>query len=220
MPVMPSFWQRIQSYFYPVTIRKSSSPVNPVLELFYYHGRYILGTKEAVYSDGLKYRPMLTAFHSSQLKPHLPKVRNVLVLGTGLASAVHILHSYGYHPTYTLVELDHMVLDWAVEYLPPETVKSIYTVCANAFDFIAGDKESYDLIIVDVFNGRKVPTQVTTSGFLNQCRARLSTGGFLVLNYMVNSSDDETRAEVALEAVFDTVERMSFGINQVYVATA
>ena len=85
---MPTFWQGLQSLLYPVRIRKSSSTVNPVLELFYFQGRYMLGTPDAVYSDGDRYRPLVAAFTAPGLKPHLGNVRNVLVLGTGLASAV------------------------------------------------------------------------------------------------------------------------------------
>jgi spermidine synthase len=220
MPASPSLWQRICSQLFPVSIRKSSSTINPVLELFYYRGRYLLGTSDAVYSDGIKYRPLLAAFGSKILKPHLSGVQNVLVLGTGLASAVHILHSYGLRPAYTLVELDKLVLDWAIEHLPADTVQSVAPVCANAFDFIATNTTHYDLIIVDIFNGRKVPAQVTTHGFLQQCKEQLTTSGHLVLNYMVNSVDDEARAQVALDSVFDTVEGLSFGINQVFVAKA
>jgi hypothetical protein len=220
MPAMPTLWQRIQSYIFPISIRKGSSEVNPLLELFYYRNRYILGTKDAVYSDGTKYRPLLAAFRSRMLEPYLMQVHDVLVLGTGLASAVHIMDSYGFRPTYTLVELDRVVLDWAVEHLPPATLKAVAPVCADAFDFITTDTKTYDLIIVDIFNGRQVPDRVTTSAFLYQCRARLAMGGYLVLNYMVNNKEDDTRAEAALQSVFDTVEGISFGINRVYVAKA
>jgi len=211
-----SFWQRLQGLLYPVSIRKGSSPLNPVLELFYYHGRYILGTQDAVYSDGNRYRPLVAAFTAPALRDHLPRVRDVLVLGTGLASAVHVLDRYGYRPRFTLVEIDALVLDWAVEFLPEGTVAT--PVCANAFGFIATDEQIYDLIIVDLFFGREVPAVVTQHRFLQQCRSRLEPGGHLVLNYMVNRDEDEDRAKKALKAVFNDVTELSFGINRVYIA--
>src|ERR1044071_5243470 len=113
-----SLGQKIQGILFPIRIRKSSSALNPVLELYYYQGRYMLATKDAIYSDGEKYRPLVKAFELPLLKSALGRVRNVLVLGTGLASAVHILNAKGFRPQFTLVEIDNLVLAWAREFLP------------------------------------------------------------------------------------------------------
>jgi spermidine synthase len=92
-------------------------------------------------------------------------------------------------------------------------------VCADAFAFIKADRETYDLIIVDLFFGREVPEAVTSSDFLQQCKARLQPGGHLVLNYMVNRREEEEKAKAALEAAFENVQEISFGINKVYIAS-
>src|ERR1043165_7591420 len=153
-----SFRQKIQGLLYPIRIRTSSSALNPVLELYYYQGRYILATKDAIYSDGEKYRPLVKAFESPRLQSALSHVRNVLVLGTGLASAVHILSAKGFHPQFTLVEIDALVLEWAQEFLPANV--QVQAVNEDAFTFIAKDIHSYDLVIVDIFFGRDVPERV------------------------------------------------------------
>lgn len=117
-----TFFQIIGSLFYPVLIRRASSAVNPVLELYRYRGRWQLATADALYSDGGQYRPLLAAFRT--LKPQLPAVKNMLVLGTGLGSAVQILHEMGHHPACTLVELDEKVLQWALELSAPKHVNN------------------------------------------------------------------------------------------------
>jgi len=215
---MPTTWQKLQSLLYPVRIRKSFSAVNPVLELFYFRGRYLLGTPDAVYSDGNRYRPLVAAFTARGLKQHLHAVREVLVLGTGLASAVQVLNRYGHRPHFTLVEIDPVVMDWAMEFLPVEDIKRVRPVCADAFEFIKADTGTYDLIVVDIFFGREVPDHVTRPDFLLQCKARLRPKGHLVLNYMVNQKAEEKKAKAALEAAFDNVEELVFGINRVYIA--
>jgi spermidine synthase len=215
---MLTFWQKLQSLFYPVSIRNSPGTGQPAPELFYYHGRYMLATANAVYSDGAYYRPLVAAFTSPVLKPCLAAVQRVLVLGTGLASAVHVLHRYGYHPHFTLVEIDAQALDWAMEFLPAESAGQVVPVCANAAEFIEADKETYDLIIIDIFLGLEVPEFVTQSHFVARCKARLLPQGCVVLNYMVNRQEDTLKAKTLLEAAFQEVTEISFGINKVYIA--
>jgi spermidine synthase len=214
-----SFWQKIESLLFPVSIRKGSSALNPVLELFYFQGRYILGTTDAVYSDGTKYRPLVKAFETPQLKAALPGLQSILVLGTGLASAVHILSAKGFHPSFTLVEIDSFVLQWAEEFLPAGARRNVQTFHQDAFQFIAECTSSYDLIIVDIFFGRDVPAEVTASPFLAQCKKRLQSDGFLILNYMESKERPEGQARLALQALFSNVAEINFGINKVYVAS-
>lgn len=214
----PGFLKRLRSYFYPVRICRASSAVNPVLELYYYQGRWQLATADALYSDGTKYRPLLAAFKS--LRKELAAVQNILLLGTGLASAVHILHKKGFSPRFTLVELDSVVLKWAIELLPAGSAGRITPVCADAFQFLEKDKGQYDLLVVDVFSGRHVPGFVLHPVFLGLCRERLSSAGHLILNYMVNHPNEEQKAKAALEAAFGNVKELCFDINRVYIATA
>lgn len=213
-----SLLQQIRSYFHPVRLRRATTAVNPVLELYYYRGRYQLATADALYSDGDQYRPLLTAFKA--LRKELPAVKKVLVLGTGLGSAVHILHKQGYKPQFTLVELDAIVLKWALELLPPGSAGRVTPVCADGGQFLEKDKEQYDLIIVDIFSGRHVPAFVLGNEFLQLCKARLAPGAKLVLNYMINGPGDEYKAKAALEAAFSEVKELSFHINRVYLARA
>lgn len=215
---MAGILQRIQSIFFPVKIRAGSSAFNDSLKLLLFRGRYMLATSDAIYSDGTKYRPLLAAFARPELKPKLFGLRNVLVLGTGLASAVHILEQRGARPDYTLVEIDKTVLDWALEFLPGGSRERVRAVRSDAFDFIGSETARYDLIIVDIFFGRSVPDGVAERVFLERCRERLMRGGVLVLNYMLAPENHPQKVKAALEATFGSVEELSFGLNRVYLA--
>jgi spermidine synthase len=216
---MPGFLKRLESLFFPVRIRTGSSDCNPFLELLYYRGRYMLATADAIYSDGDKYRPLLAAFAWPELSRKLSSVKNVLVLGTGLASAVHVLQRKGFQPQFTLVEIDSVVLDWALECLPAGSKERVRAVRADAFEFIGAETEVYDLLIVDIFFGRVVPPEVIGTSFLRQCRDRLAPDGVLVLNYMLAAENDPLKAKAALEATFANVRELGFGLNKVYIAT-
>jgi len=210
--------QKLGSLIFPVPFRKGLGADNQLLQLYYFRGRYMLATQDAVYSDGARYRPLRKAFAEPELKRALPAIAEVLLLGTGLASAVHILYKKGFEPNWTLVDTDALALKWAREFLPPPLAQTARTVHEDAFRFIAADPGRYNLIIVDIFFGRDVPAAVTERAFLQCCKTHLAPGGFLVLNFMPRKDERADIARKALEADFSSVTEICFGLNRVYVA--
>lgn len=215
---MPTAWKKMLSYVKPLEIKRASTAYNPHLELVYFEGRFLLGTGDAIYSEGVKYRPIVAAFKSVKLKPKLAGLKEVLVLGTGLASTAHILHQRGLQPKIKLVEIDAVVLQWAMEYLPKQLLASTKPIRDDAFQFIAVDKGFYDLIVVDIFFGLVTAPGVFEQEFLENCQRRLAPNGTIVLNAMFSSLVDADLAKPKLEAVFSNVEEIRFGQNRVYVA--
>lgn len=214
-----AFYKRILSYFIPVRIRQGSSEENPSLELFLYRGGYQLATPDAVYSDGTRYRPLVAAF--KELEKQLPDINSVLLLGTGLGSAVQILARKGFYPAFTLIEKDSTILGWAAELLKQSgRHKNIEPIYADAAVYMETNNRLYDLVIVDIFNGRVVPGFVTDIEFLKQCRRSMNPGGNLVLNYIVNNERDWDSTLSRFSTVFSGYDMLSFGINRIIIATA
>ena len=211
------FWKQVLSYFSPVVLWKGSSPVSPVLELLIFQGRFQLATTDALYSDGDRYRPLVTGF--SALRDRLKSVKTVLVLGAGIGSAVDVLRRFGARPEITLVELDAVVARWTEELLREKDKARVRIVVDDAQAFIQKEKSTFDLIVVDVFTSRDAAPFVTAPDFLRACRARLSQTGSLVLNYMQNS-DTPTTWEQTLERIRTALPGarfLAFGPNRVVV---
>jgi len=207
-------YKKLLSYVAPVTLRKVSTPDNPVLELAMVSGRFQLATREAYYSDGDKYEPaIITCTHFASI---LPSLKNVLVLGTGLGSIMEVMTGMGGHPEFTLVEKDKVVLQWAME-LAAEGVR-MHPVCEDAGDFILRDTSKYDFIFVDIFNGRHVPPFVTSKLFLSQVRARLAENGRLALNYIVNDTADWEEMNLNFADVFPGHKLLERRENKIFVA--
>lgn len=188
-----------------------------MLELYRYRGSWQLATTDALYSDSLNYRPLKAAFKKLG-KQKLAAIKEVLVLGTGLASAVHLLHRRGLRPNYTLIEADETILRWAIELLPPN--QSTTPLCEDAGAFMQKNSRKYDLLIIDIFESRHVPAFVTSDAFLKQCRTALNPGGIVIFNYITNLPEDELTAKAAITAAFSKYELISFQINRVFIATA
>jgi spermidine synthase len=203
------------SYLYPVRV-KHMVGINRPLEIYMYCGQWQLATNDALYSDGNRYRPVLAAF--KKLKHKLPQVHKVLVLGTGLGSAVKILNDKGFYPQITLVDIDKQILKWALEFCDDDALPYITPICDDANAFVKQCYVKFDMIIVDIFRGREVPGFVMGATFLSHCRRLLNNGGCLMLNYIINNEDDWLPAKTNFFNVFPDSEIIEMDINRIFIA--
>jgi spermidine synthase len=213
----PELHKRLLSYLYPIRIKSGGSADNAVLELYYYRGQWQLATIDALYSDGYRYRPLLVAYR--HLKDRLPLLKQVLVLGTGLGSAVQIMNKMGYQPHFTLVDIDKVVLQWALEILGQRSPQQLTPVCIDARQFVETAACIYDLLIIDIFSGRVVPAFVTSTDFLQKCRRSVAPGGHLVFNYIVNDEKKWEALQVIINDVFPQHKIKILGINRIIIAS-
>ncbi len=199
-----------------MSLRKGVSADNPYLELVIYRNRLQLVTTDVLYSDGDKYIPAVVV--SRHFKAELASFKNVLVLGTGLGSIVHVLHKKKARPAYTLVERDEVVLEWAMEVFDT-TIGSagIEPVCADAQEFLQSHKRKYDLLFIDVFNGRHVPSFVISDDFLKQCKDHLTAGGHLAMNYIVNDESEWGQLQKLFSDIFPGYKAISRSVNKILV---
>ena len=192
--------------------------MNNYLELLLYRNQFQLATVDALYSDGDRYRPATAAL--DHLKGKLSATGNVLVLGAGLGSMVRAMRKYGYDPRFTLVDIDKVVLKWAMECLDDERISSIVPVCDSAQRFIAETQKKYDLIFIDVFSGRVVPAFVTSAAFLEQCRECLAPGGFVAFNYIINDQKEWEEVQRTCSLVLPGYKVIDLGANRIIIAKA
>jgi len=179
-----------------------------------YQNQYQLATDDALYSDGTRYRPLVLAFN--EMKTSLTEVKSVLVLGTGLGSAVQILEGKKVSAEYTLVDIDKTVLNLARNYLPKRSGLSF--ICADAVEFMKENTRKYDLVIVDVFLSRIVPGSVVARDFLSKCKAALNDGGYIVINYIISADNEWQRVFGNITSVFPDPQIIGSGINRIIVA--
>jgi len=172
---------------------------------------------DALYSDGNRYTPLTAAF--KEIDNDLPSIKDVLVLGTGIGSAVQILNQKGYKPNFVLVDSDELILQWAIELLEAANPKNLVPICTDAKDFIVADTNTYDLIIIDIFQGRIVPAFVTNIDFFEKCKSRVKPGGKLVFNYIINKPETWDKVMLLINDIFPNNKLIKLGINRIFVAT-
>ena len=190
--------------------------VNPYLEILLYRNRIQLATTDALYSDGDKYTPALAIINDDP--SFLKNVNTALVLGVGLGSMVQIIRQRGYNPTFTLVELDKIVLKWAMEYLQKDKDAKIDPHCADASDFMAANKKKFDFLFIDIFDSRTVPDFASSQTFLEQCRSSVNPGGRLAFNYIMNNDKKWQDTIKTFGIVFPDHHIISNDINRIFIA--
>lgn len=152
-----------------------------------------------------------------QLKDTLPAINTVLILGAGLGSMVRVMRKWKADPHCTLVEKDKVVLEWAMDLLQPDGPDKLVPVCDDAAHFIRSATGKYDLVFLDVFNGRFVPQFVCTEEFMLLCRNRLAPGGHIAFNYIVNDEDEWRRVLHTFQNVFPRHEVVTRSVNRILI---
>lgn len=214
--LQPTSLQKLLSWFYPVRIKRLSSPIHPILEIFFFRNEFQLATEDAVYSDGSRYRPLLEAFN--KVEQSLDNHANMLVLGAGLGSAISILKKKGYCMAMTLVDNDEEIIKLNKEWRWKDSTKATF-FHEDARFFIENTHHQFNILVVDVFKDRVVPEFVTEKDFLKACHEKTVSGGKIILNYILNNEIEWKKMHSNFVALFPKHEIISFGINRVMIAT-
>jgi spermidine synthase len=197
-------------------MRTAAGKTTPALQLFLYRNHWQLAAETALYSDGAAYRPLKRAFQS--LKNRLNTTKSMLVLGAGLGSAAYVLDDMGLHIPLTFVDIDDTSIAWAQELMPPPMAQNAQWHCADVRDFVGQHPKRYDMVVLDIFIDRIVPSFIVSPAFLNAC-SRLLNGpdALLVFNYIINKPAQWQSDRQLIESVFKIDQVIDLGLNQVLI---
>lgn len=209
--------KRLLSYLVPVTVANSAGSENKFLEFILYRNQWQLATEDALYSDGDRYQPYRIAFKNIP-RARLDQVSSCLILGTGLGSIVQILYGkYKSEADFTLVEYDEKILQWALESLTARGITRMTPFCGNAADFVKSHDKKYDMICIDIFSGREVPSIFTEKAFLHQSKQLLNPGGIWIMNYIINDMKETMDYLRHVKELFPYVEVIEKEQNRILI---
>jgi spermidine synthase len=178
-------FKKILSYFYPITVYNKSSNISKSLEVTLYNGKTLLNTKNTNYSYGslqtvLK-KGLLTIGQSE-----ISKMNSILVLGVAGGSVVKtLITDFNFTKSITGVELDPEIIEIANSYFDLDKVANFKCIIGDAAQFVATSKESFDLIIIDIFKDTEMPEFLFEERFINYIKQRLNINGFIIFNMML-----------------------------------
>ena len=129
---------------------------------------------EFIYHDMIVHVPMATN----------PNIKKVCVIGAGDGGTVRELLRYSHIESIDMVEIDQMVVDVSLAYLP-QTASQLHHEKVNLFfedglKFIRSKENEYDLIIVDSTDPFGPGEGLFTKEFYSNCYRALNAQGILV----------------------------------------
>lgn len=187
--------KKILSYFYPITIYKKSSDLSKTIEVTLYNGKTLLNTKNTNYSYG----SLQTVLKKGLLtigKSEISKMNNILVLGVAGGSVIKtLITDFEFTNSITGVELDAEIIEIANSYFDLDKVTNFKCIITDAEQFVSTSKETYDLIIIDIFKDTEMPEFLFEENFVGNIKQRLNKNGYILFNTMILDNSKKEKIE-------------------------
>lgn len=151
----------------------------------YFSTNVLFGVQSCINDDysltGMYYDELLVS-------PYLVKENpKVLVLGNGTGTYATMMKEYLHCDCdITAVEIDQKIIDISYKYF--QMSEDVNVVCDDGRNFIARDKETYDIILVDAYSSISAPFHMTTTEFFTLVKNHLSEDGIMMMNVNMYSS--------------------------------
>jgi spermidine synthase len=185
-------------------VEQATSGLNPTLEVVRSGDTIMLNAASTNYSFGGLHRVFRKAFARVGMAARKPE--KVLILGFGAGSVASILlEELALGCRITAVEKDPEVIRLGRKYFDTGRFGGLELICEDAAAFVAGDENTYDLIVADVYVDFEVPASCETMAFVSDLCRCLAPGGMVMFNKLVYHYKARKEAD-ELERKFRTLE--------------
>ncbi len=132
-----------------------------------------------------------------------PWPRRALLIGMGAGSLAKFIYRNLPECRIDAVEIHPGVVAAAHQYFKlPDDPERLNIIIGDGADFVASDREHYDLVLVDGFGPDARPGRLDRPDFYAACRQRLSDAGVLSCNLLGRSRGFKASAE-RIRSAFD-----------------
>lgn len=181
------------SYFIPINIYKKKSVLSKSLEVTWNNGELVLDSKNTNYSYGSLQRILRKGLKYIGFE-RIRKFEKILILGVAGGSVIKTLvEEIKFKGEITGVEIDKEIVEIAKKYFKLSEIKNLELIVDDAFEFVLKTKDTYDLIIIDVFQDTTMPNFLFEDYFIKRIHFLLKKEGFILFNTMVINEKDRIR---------------------------
>jgi len=111
-----------------------------------------------------------------------PEAKNVLLLGLGGGTVPTLLSKKIPEAKITAVEIDEVMIEVAEKFFDLKAISNLTVAHADAFEYVADQKEKFDAVLVDLYLGEEFPGQANSEEFLANVKSLLKPDGIAILN--------------------------------------
>lgn len=157
----------VKSYFGPEITKTFNSKFNTKVQLVNFSGQLRLDMGGLTQSG-----QVIEKIWSKAFKKLLPKKSSseldfsVLILGFGAGSVAKVINKKWPKAIITGVEIDPVVIKIAKQYFDADKISSLKIINQDATEFVKNTKSKFDLILVDCYQGFKIPSVFENEKFL------------------------------------------------------
>ncbi|OGD83046.1 hypothetical protein A2572_04600 [Candidatus Collierbacteria bacterium RIFOXYD1_FULL_40_9] len=97
------------------------------------------------------------------------EIKTILVLGVGGGSNVRLVSKLYPHAKITAIEIDPQMVELANKYFGLDKIKNLNLITQDAIKYVNNLQSiAYDLVLVDCFVGKNIPTNVQDLDFIKK----------------------------------------------------
>jgi len=185
--------KKILSFLIPLNIYKRKSSVSNSLEVTWANGELVLDSKNTNYSYGSLQRILRKGLKSIGFES-INRMESILVLGVAGGSVIKTLvNEIHFKGKITGVEIDPEIIEIANTYFKLNEIPNLSIVIDDAFEFVLKTNETYNLIIIDIFQDTNMPNFLFEKFFIDRIGSLLNLNGYILFNTMLTKESDTTR---------------------------
>ncbi|HQK41168.1 MAG TPA: methyltransferase domain-containing protein, partial [Flavobacterium alvei] len=177
--------KKLFSYLLPVTIFKQNSTLSKTLEVTWTDGKLVLDSENTNYSYGNLQRILRKGLKIIGFEK-IKSMQKILVLGVAGGSVIRTLvDEIKFEGQITGVEIDKNIIDIANKYFQLNEIPNLEIIFDDASKFVLKTTETFDLIIIDVFQDTKMPDFLFEFFFIDRICFLLNPKGHIMFNTML-----------------------------------
>ena len=186
-------FKQILSYLVPIKIYETKSEVNKNLEIAWNNGKLVLDSKNTNFSYG----NLQKVLRFGLKKIGFDKIRHfdtILVLGVAGGSVIKTLvDEIQFKGKITGIEIDAETIRLANHYFGLNAIANLEIIIADAEKFVATTTETYDLIIIDIFQDDSMPDFLFDNSFLFAIQGIMKKEGVVLFNTIATNAVAKSR---------------------------
>lgn len=158
-----------------------------------------------------------------RIKSQKKEIKSVLILGLGGGSAAELVVEYWPEAKITGVDLDPLMIDMGKKYLRLGEIENLKVIVADAQKWLDETrdrkKEKYDLVLVDLFNGSKIPEKFYRDKFVDNVQKLVLPGGVVAFNHLYSFYERENskKLQKVLRRFFATISTVLPEANIIFL---
>jgi len=207
---------KLLSFLFPITIFKKNSLVSSSIEITWNNGELVIDSKNTNYSYGSLQRILRKGLLSIGFM-NIKTMDSILVLGVAGGCVIKtIVNEISFKGEITGVEIDPEIITLANKYFNLDEISNLTIIIEDASKFVLKTNNTYNLIIIDIFQDNFMPEFLFKSEFIEKTISLLNPGGYLLFNTMIHSKSDQERNKKYINH-FKTAEFKTYSLPNVEV---